>query len=506
MPYYVGTKVKKGQVLARLDTTLVDPMVSEKMAGVDTAQQGVGVAAMEYQQALTLVTQAKAEQSMADGEVTEAQAMVSAAQQGRASAESLVASAQSQVKVMEAELGVAEADRNYRALELDRKKLLFEQGAIPKAEWQRAAAESQRSDAEVNKARENIARAQSEVKSAGSQLRKADAEISGARRRVQQAQAQVRAKKASVQNAQSAAAAAKAKIGQSRAGVAQAAAGLQGASTQRGYSELRSDVDGVITERTISPGVVVGPGQTVLKVAQTSPIRLQANVPESDLARIRVGAFVKISRRGSKEPPVTARVTSLAPSVDPNSRTGVVEALYSNSGDIFVPGQYLSMEIAIGSDETSTVVPAGAIQREEDRSFVWVALASANNEFSVSRQEVVVGGTAGGMVAIRSGLTPVQQVILSPPQGLTAETRVTSGDLPTAVSAVQTIEITEAGYSPPSIAVPANKAFKVTFIRRADKALPLNTPVTIDIPAQPGGKEINFNCPMNMLKGKAVSR
>jgi RND family efflux transporter MFP subunit len=521
MPYYVGTKVKKGQLLARLDTSQLDPMVSEKAAGVSTAQQGVGVAAMEYQQALNMVTQARAEVSMAEGEVAESKAMLTAAQQGRGTAESMVESAQAEVNAMQAELTSAQADRNYQDEELQRMKQLFDQGAISKSEWQRAQADAQKSSADVDKARENVARAQSGVRSARAELRKVDAEISGARRKVQQAEAQVRAKRAGVETARSAAAAAKSKIGQSRAGVAEAAAGLKGASTQLGYAELRSEVDGVITQRVISPGVVVAPGQSVLRVAQISPIRLQANVPEADLTRVQVGATVKIAKRNSKQNPVTARVTSISPSVDPNSRTGVVEAIYTNSEARFLPGQYLSMEISVGSNEPSVVIPNAALQTEEHGSFVWVAKAAMNGEFSVSRREVQIGGRGGENVAVTSGITGGEQVVVAPPQGLTPETRVTSSHAPTQAAANQTVEITEAGYSPPSISVPANKPFKVTFIRRASescgtevifpdlgirKTLPLNQPVTIDIPAQPGGKELRFTCPMNMLKGKAVAR
>jgi hypothetical protein len=279
-------------------------------------------------------------------------------------------------------------------------------------------------------------------------------------------------------------------------------------------------VDGVITQRVIGPGTIVAPGQVILKVAQTSPIRLQANVPEADLTRIKVGATVKVAIRGSKEG-LSARVTSIGPSLDPNSRTGVVEALYDNPGNRFLPGQYISMEIGVGTGGTSTVIPSAAVQTEGDRVFVWVAKPALNGEFTVGRQEVQLGGRSAEFVAISSGLSPGQQVVVAPPPGLTPETRVTAVDVQTQASADQVVEITEAGYSPPSINVPANKPFRVTFIRRADetcgtevifpdlgirKTLPLNVPVTIDIPTQPEGKQLNFTCPMNMLKGKAVAR
>lgn len=527
MYVYVGDPVRKGQLLARLDTSRLDPMVSEKVAGVNTAQQGVGVSAMEYQQALNMVTQARAEVSMAQGELSESEAMLEAAQQGRGSAESEVASAQAEVQGMLAEQNAAEADRNYQQQELSRMKALFDKGAISKDEWQKAQAEAQKSAAMVEVAREKVSRARAGVTSARAMLRKTDAEISAARRKVQQAQANVRAKQASVKTAESGAQAAKGKIGQSQAGVAEAAAGLRGASTERGYTELRAEVDGVVTQRLISPGTVVSAGQAVLKVAQVSPIRLQANVPEADLARIHVGSTVRVQRRGIKEEPVIARVTSVSPAFDPSSRTGVVEALYSNSGRRFLPGQYLSMEIGVGSNESAVVIPSSAVQTETQetgkQAFVWVAQPATNGEFTVSRQDVELGEGSGKEVAIRSGLQSGAQVVVAPPQGLVAGIRVAPSGQPVAAAGDQplTVEITEAGYNPPSISIPANKAFKVIFIRKAAescgtevifpdlgirKALPLNQPVTIEIPPQPSGKQLNFTCPMNMLKGKALAR
>lgn len=521
MPYYVGDKVTKGQVLARLDTTQIDPMVSEKIAGVNTAQQGVGVAAMEYQQALNMVSQARAEVSMAQSDVAEAKAMLEAAQQGRGSSESAVAAAQAEVQAMRAGLASAQADLNYQQQELKRMRELFDKGAVSKDEWQRAQADEQKSEADVDGAREGVNRAQAGVTAAKAELKRTDAEIAAARRKVQQAEAGVRAKQAAVQTAQSAAAAAKGKIGQSQSGVAQASASLQGATTQRGYAELRAEVDGVITQRVISPGVVVAPGQTILKVAQVLPIRLQANVPEEDLSRIQLGSMVSLVRRDSKDQPIMARVTSISPSLDPGSRTGIVEALYDNADRRFAPGQFVTMKISIGSVDMSLVVPSSATQTIEDRSYVWLADRGVNGEYTVSRQEVGLGKLEGDLVAIKSGLKAGQQVLKSPPIGLVPGMRVSYGGEPSRVSADQTIEITAAGYNPPSINVPANKAFKVTFIRRDDKTcgtevifpdlgirklLPLNQPVTIDIPPQPAGKEINFTCPMNMLKGQATAQ
>ncbi len=71
-------------------------------------------------------------------------------------------------------------------------------------------------------------------------------------------------------------------------------AGLRGATTQRGYAELRATVDGVITSRLISPG---GGRQFQASGSCVSQISLsgsQANVAESDLPRIRKGSLARV--------------------------------------------------------------------------------------------------------------------------------------------------------------------------------------------------------------------
>ncbi len=200
-------------------------------------------------------------------------------------------------------------------------------------------------------------------------------------------------------------------------------------------------------------------------------------------------------------------MTSVSPSLDPNSRTGIVEAVYSNNDGKFLPGQFITMQIEKGSDAPSVVIPRQALQAEEAGDFVWVAKAAMNGEFTVSRMEVEVSARSGESVAIKSGVQEGEQVVVSPPYGLAAGQRVSSETMPETASAEQTIEVTDAGYSPPSIRVPPNRPFKITFVRRAaetcgdtvvfpelgiNRALPLNEPITIELPAMAAGKSLAF--------------
>src|SRR5207249_11575428 len=150
------------------------------------------------------------------------------------------------------------------------------------------------------------------------------AKVESSRAKIAQAQANARALAAAAEAAQH-------EIAHTQAGVRQAQAQVNTAAVVKGYTEIRSLIDGVVTQRLISPGVLVNPGQAILRVSQIHPIRLQANVAESDLQNIRVGNRVRV--RSMKDPKhgVEARVTSIFPAVDPAARTGIIEAIFPNA-------------------------------------------------------------------------------------------------------------------------------------------------------------------------------
>ncbi len=99
VPLYVGARVKKGQILARLDTSQLDPQLAERAAMTNMAAQGVGVAAIEYQTALQEIAEARAEVAAKEGMVEEAQAMLAAALQDKEAMQSEVAAMESDALV-----------------------------------------------------------------------------------------------------------------------------------------------------------------------------------------------------------------------------------------------------------------------------------------------------------------------------------------------------------------------------------------------------------------------
>jgi RND family efflux transporter MFP subunit len=435
----VGDRVRRGQLLARLDTSQVQPQIAERRAAETMARQGVSVARAEYQQSQEEMRQAHAEFGQRQGALSDARAGVQAADEERENAAAELAAAQTQVADAAAQLEAAQADQTYSRAQIQRSAALVKEGAISGEEFQREQAQAQNAESKVRQAQARVNQVQAQVRAAQSGVRKAEAMIRSARAKVEQTVSELQAHRAHVRSAHAAVNAARQRVAQAQAGVGQAQAAAAAAATTRGYSEIRALVDGVVTQRLISPGVLVNPGQGILKVVQLQPIRLQANVAEADLSRIRVGAPVTARGQNQAGRPVAARVTSITPAVDPVARTGVVEALIPNRDLRFLPGQYVVMQISTGRRSDVLRVPSAAIRWRTAASggvlstrttpFVWLAEPSdREGEFVVRAVEISRGLSDGERTEVLSGLQEGQRVVTAGDQYLKNGDTVTPVD------------------------------------------------------------------------------
>ncbi len=142
----------------------------------------------------------------------------------------------------------------------------------------------------------------------------------------------------------------------------------------KSYAQITSPLSGVVLRRMISPGVLVSPGMAILKVAQIDKVRLQANVAEVDLDGIKVGNSVTVKTLKDSGKTFDAKVTSVFPAADPSARTAIVEAVVDNVDMKFLPGEFVTMQLAKGEQKETLSVPASAITKvnEKGKPAVWV--------------------------------------------------------------------------------------------------------------------------------------
>lgn len=164
-----------------------------------------------------------------------------------------------------------------------------------------------------------------------------------------------------------------------KADLSEAQAKLNTAQIMRNYTEIESLISGVVTKRLLSTGTLVNPGAVIYQISQIDPIRLQANVAESDLRDIKVGNPVSVYFAKGKGT-IETKISSVFPAVDPVSRTAVIEAVVKNPDSKFLPGQYIIMKITKSKKSDALTVPAKAIVEINGKPAVWTILQNQTGE------------------------------------------------------------------------------------------------------------------------------
>jgi RND family efflux transporter MFP subunit len=351
-----------------------------------------------------------------------AEAEVGAARAEREAADAALAARRSAIAEAEAMVAAMEADNRFWRQQSARNRSLLDRGALANEEFQRDAAMAANAASKVEQARARLAQALSEVRAAEAMVRKADAMVDVAGRKRQQLASDILAAEAAVRAVEAMAEVAEARVEEARVGAAQARGSLATQTVTHDFADIAAQIDGVVTERLISPGQLVAPGQAILRVAQIDPIRLQASVAAVDLARIKVGhRFIARGQSGAG-PPVVAAVSSIAPTLDPASRTGIVEAVAPNKDGRFAPGQALGVEIAVGRGGDALRVPVAAIHERAEAGkgilaegvarYAWVA-EGGPGRYTVNPVEVRIGVSDGVNVQILSGLDAGRKVVVA---------------------------------------------------------------------------------------------
>jgi RND family efflux transporter MFP subunit len=180
------------------------------------------------------------------------------------------------------------------------------------------------------------------------------------------------------------------------------------------YLTVTAPFDGVITERNIHPGALVGPqgagGSTpMLKLEQVHRLRLTVPVPESLAGAIASGAPANFTVRAYPGVKFTGNVARIAQSVDPKTRSMAVELDIDNGDGRLAPGMFADVLWPVKRATPSIFVPPAAIVQSTEKTFVARVRDGVVEQVPVQRGVVqgdlveVFGGLQDGDVIARRG-------------------------------------------------------------------------------------------------------
>jgi RND family efflux transporter MFP subunit len=185
-----------------------------------------------------------------------------------------------------------------------------------------------------------------------------------------------------------------------------AQAQLNAARARIGRLDIRSPAAGLVLERNVEPGQVVSPGSGALfRVAKGGEMELLAQLSESDLASLRVGAPAVVTPVGTDRK-FSGQVWQVSPIINEQNRQGIARVALAYDPALR-PGGFANVEIVSGSQE-APVLPESAILSDERGSYVYVV--DSNNK--VARRAVQTGPVTPQGIAITGGLSGRENVVL----------------------------------------------------------------------------------------------
>ena len=137
------------------------------------------------------------------------------------------------------------------------------------------------------------------------------------------------------------------------------------------FLRVTAPFDGVITERLVHPGALVGPaGKPLVTIEDIGALRLVAAVPESAVAGLQAGVKVSFNVPAHAGASFTGTVARIPRSLDPKTRTMPVELDVPNPRGLLAPGMYAEIRWPARRPGNSLLVPPSSIATTTERSFV----------------------------------------------------------------------------------------------------------------------------------------
>jgi RND family efflux transporter MFP subunit len=198
----------------------------------------------------------------------------------------------------------------------------------------------------------------------------------------------------------------------------------------QGFNKVIAPFDGVVTRRDVDVGDLVdagngGAGKALFSVAQVDPLRLYVYVPQAYAHQVKVGDAVTVTLAERAGEEYHGTVANTARAIDTTTRTMQVEIRVPNPKGELIAGSYVQVTLPINTGASALAVPSNVLLFRPDGPHV--ALVDGGGRVSLAA--VKLGIDFGNSIAILSGVSASDRIILNPPDS------IADGDVVTLIDA-----------------------------------------------------------------------
>lgn len=171
--------------------------------------------------------------------------------------------------------------------------------------------------------------------------------------------------------------------------------------------ELKAPIDGVIVDRKSAPGELVGKDKQIFTISDPTDLWVIAEVKERDIGAVKVGQDASFSVLAYPGETFHGKVVRIANEVETESRTVEARIEVNNADGRLKPGMFADVEIVTTVLQDVLAISDSALQTDEDRQIVFVALDGRKFQ----KRAVKLGLEQRGQVQVLEGLKLGEKVV-----------------------------------------------------------------------------------------------
>lgn len=192
------------------------------------------------------------------------------------------------------------------------------------------------------------------------------------------------------------------------------------AEAQLAYSEIRSPIKGIVTDRPLYAGETAAAGAPLITVMDVSALLAKLHLPQSQVEKLKVGDPASVAVPGLDHP-VTGRITMISPALDPGSTTVELWVRIENPHRDLRPGTAVRVTLSSSSIPDALVVPTVAVVLTNSGQ---KAVMVVDKDNVAHLTPVNVGVVDGENTQILSGVAAGQKVVTQGAYGMDDGTKV----------------------------------------------------------------------------------